>query len=383
MQNPLFKRILWAFWLLVICLPLINAMTGFINSGTVRGADKVHPDIDCTLSTWFDGTFQNQKDKYWETNLGFRPDFIRLHNQTEWSLFSKFHSGNLRMGKNSMMYDNGCLLSYAGYTYKGEAPILKRIAATKYLQDTLAKLGKTLLVVIAPGKAFYYPQDVPDTTHYNPLNNYTSYKKLSAEYHINTIDFNDWFCTQKTKAAYPLMSHYGVHWTAYGATLAMDSVFHYLEHQRHESYPDLKYTWRESYNPEYSDNDAEKAMNLMFPLPREENFAYPMLSPDSDTTKKRPNMIVTGDSFGWQWVNLGLPQRVCREFQFWYYFMDAWGTPIQKNIPRASSPRSLDLQGEFRRTDAIIVLATEMNLHSLGWDMIENAAKSYGYKAKK
>ena len=109
------------------------------------------------------------------------PDLIRLNNQLDFSLFKKIHSEwRLLGGDNSCIFQDVYIYSYLGRDFDGYPYILEKVRKLKAIQDTLGKLGKSLIFVQSPCKAFYYPEYFPgrykDTVRCTT--NYETYKRI-------------------------------------------------------------------------------------------------------------------------------------------------------------------------------------------------------------
>jgi hypothetical protein len=79
-------------------------------------------------------------------------------------------------------------------------------------------LGKQVLVILAPGKASYFPEFIPDEmATITKLNtNYEGYKAELKESTVPFIDAHQWFRNMKDTSRYPLFPKCGIHWSKYG-----------------------------------------------------------------------------------------------------------------------------------------------------------------------
>ncbi len=185
--------------------------------------------------------------------------------------------------------------------------------------DTLALLGKDLLVVIAPGKVTFYPEYIPD--HLKGVistTNYEAFVHLVKEDQFQLIDFNAWFVNQKTKSEYSLYPKTGIHWSRYAMDLVIDSLLSYIENKRNIDIPDYIIG-----QPVLSEKlidpnrDLEDDMNLLFDIPNQP-MAYSDVSYD-EVGKENPTSIVISDSFFWGLYRKGLRKLAFNNEEFWFY----------------------------------------------------------------
>ena len=177
----------------------------------------------------------------------------------------------------------------------------------KLAQDSLAQSGIPLLVVLAPGKASFFPEYLPQQYDgvKSGLTNYDLFSAALQQQKINTIDFRKWFLNQKEKSKYPLYPSAGIHWSNYGSWLVMDSLIRFYEDYFKSDLISLIMS-----EPVFSDtlqspdNDILEAMNLLNP-PSYTRMAYPRVSWEDASGKVKPRLYAVGDSYFWQLFNNG------------------------------------------------------------------------------
>ena len=101
----------------------------------LRGA--YYPAFDATFGfkNWFSGHYQTQKEKYLNENFGCRNLAVRLHNQIDFSLFSKVNAKQFVIGKEGCIYAYGYLDAYSGRDFVGADSIARRMQRLKFVQD--------------------------------------------------------------------------------------------------------------------------------------------------------------------------------------------------------------------------------------------------------
>ena len=370
MANKVKTGILF-FIFAVLLLPLVQKSLPFIKSKGLDGEFIIAADTVFTPRGWFDGSYWNKKSRYLNDNMGLRPDIIRLNNEIDYDLFGKIHSEWRLFCENNCVFQDMYIYSYLGRDYNGYPYIHEKVRKLKAIQDTLARLGKFLVFVQSPCKAFYYPENFPgefkDTAH-GPTN-YATYTRLADSMGLNLIDFNKWFVSMKDTSKELLYPKQGLHWSVYGSWLAADSLTRYIERQRHISmihpYWD---TLIHTQKPRFTDDDITKTMNLIFPVTTE-TFTYPAIKYKGAKNSTKPDVIYIGDSFFFPWMYQGYLDSTNGNWQLWYYY----NVLVNRYVPM-SSWHMLDDNyciDQINKTDGIVVMFTSRNLDKLAKDFVE------------
>lgn len=376
------KRWIFSLLSLVLLAPILQYHLAFVKSGRLYGWFVNAPDVDFSWKTWMDGSYGEAKAKYVNDAMGFRPDLVRLNNQIYYTAFGKLRSSFLVLGRDHCLFEKGHIDAYNGKDFIGRTKIIDNVRKLKAIQDTLARLGKTFILIQAPGKAFYYPELIPAPLLKTPRDstNYSAYSRVADSLGINQIDFNKWFVAQKPICTESLYPKQGTHWSLYGALLACDSLVRYMEQARHitMSHPAWTKVLR-THDAIKSDNDIALTLNLILPLSGEV-LTYPGISYPIGATLVKPKVVYIGDSFLFQWKTLGLLDNTNTDWQIWYYFNSIYGTytpELQSDHPITDK----DFINGLASADCIVVLYTASNLADLGNGFIEKAYHHY-YPAK-
>ena len=321
---------------------------------------------------WFSGSYQEQFESYFNDNIWIRPWLVRVHNQIQFSLFGKAHANGVIIGKDNYLYENNYIRAYNGEDFIGTNEIHKKIDDLKLLQDKLNSFGKTLLVVLAPGKGNFYPEYFPperpaittDST------NYKVYSKELIEKGINHIDFNKWFVEMKDTSQYMLYPKYGIHWSYYGMLLAADSIIKHIESDREIEMPSIELeNFEISTKLRSSDYDIGKGMNLMFQM-KSEPMCYPHIRIINPNNKK-PKAIVISDSFYWSMFNFGMGKNIFSIGGFWYYNKQIY----PDNFKNETLVQDIDMRQRILDSEVIMLMSTDANLSKFSWGFVEDANK--------
>ncbi len=366
MENPKPKRInklLLSLTLVVITLPLLQHVFNFPKLRGLKGAFTKVEKPKLSYKSWLDGTYPESADKYMTRNFGFRPNLVRLDNEWNYDLFGEVRAATVVEGKENYLYEQNYIDALMGKDFLGHDIILEKVKLWESLSDSLNARGKEFLVVLAPGKASFFPEFIPgedgapaDST------NYFSLRDALGESDVEHIDFNGWFMDLKSSAEYPLYPKTGIHWSRYGMLLGADSLARNLAELTGLDLPRI--VWNEiEYVDErrHIDDDIEQTMNILHSLPNYK-MAYPKYWYDGGEGKK-PRGSIIGDSYFWDMLRCGFLQNIFSDGDFWFYNDNVYDTEGILIGPA----KKMDIENWLENTDVVIFLATEGNLKYFPW----------------
>jgi hypothetical protein len=335
----------------------------------LKGAYTTAQDTVLTKENWFNGRYQETKDKYVNENFGLRNYYVRLNNQIDYKFFRKANVEKVVIGKGDFLYESNYIEAYFGKNCIGKEKLTEHFRKVKQLQDLLSSQGILLEVVFAPGKATFYPEFIPDSWMLTKeKNNYEYSTEICRELKIDFIDFNAWFLKNKNIIPYDLYPKTGIHWSNYGALLATDSLKKDIEAKTHSNLRDIIIT-----NIAFSDSlrdpdkDIGDAMNLLreikpFPMP----YANYIWGDEGDPVK--PKALFIGDSYFWNIYYEGLTNNLFTDCKFWYYNQ----TVYPESEPERDV-KKLNLAEEIRKNSVIVLLATDCHIQDIGWGFVDAA----------
>lgn len=326
-----------------------------------------------TLQGFASGAFQRDVEQYSRENFGFREWHIRLYNQFNYSLFDRITNQFVVQGNDGKtFFEESYVISYTGETYLGEEKIKENARQLKLVQDMLRAKGTTLLPVFVLGKASYYPELIPDkyAAKRHETNNYQEYLKAFAEQDVEMIDFNRWFCERKGTEAHAIYCNLSAHWTVYAASLAMDSLVHYMENKTQQEQAHFHIDGFDDTFLMSQDDDLYSMMNLMLPMKHntidQPNFGF--------TEGYKPKVLAISDSYWWTvWAwNVALPQHLFSDGGFWFYNKTVYPErdPIQ-NV------ESIDYRQEIEDQDFVLLVCTEATNHLWPYGFTERYLSGY------
>lgn len=371
------KKGLLAFLMALMLLPLLQMNFHFIDSGRLYGFYSSASNVGFNVTSWWRGTYQEKKQAYLNDNVGFRPDLIRLVSQVDFSLFHSNRFG-AEVGADHSLWFRNYIDAYTGRDYTGYQPIAERLHKLKKLQDTLARLGKTLILVHAPNKGYFYPELLPGKDQHvaRTITNLETYTRLGDSLGINQVDFNAWMMSLKNKTPHLLYPRLGTHWSVYASYLAADSLVRYMEHKAGTALPHFYCAQvKQTTDAQSTDDDLARPLNLIFPYFKEV-YSYPELR-FPGTTARKPKVIYIGDSFTCQWLYLWIPQNINDNYQFWCRFDEVCNAEHPYGDMNCKHITDINWIAELEKTDFVVLVYTAINLHKLGNGFIEQAYAHY------
>ena len=355
---------------MVLSIPGLQFFTGIVKLKPLHGVVNEPHIVPLTFDSYLDFEYQESVLKYIDFHFGFRPFFIRLYNQIEFSMFHTPNATGVTIGKQGYLYERWFIQDYMGFLFVGNPKIEQTVSQLSDIRKYLKKYNTELLVILAPGKGWYYPEYIPDYLYTErKISNYQAYAGEFQKSDIPLFDANAWFMELKNKQPYPLFTKMGTHWSEYGAKIAADSLIRRCEVLLNRKMNKIHITDVEwSNEPRTTDNDLEKLLNLFFPLPQLP-MAYPTYEKeDSVPMEKRPSVIVIGDSFYWNMYD-GVLGNSFKTNQYWYYFNSIF--PQYGNSPE--TVQDIDMFEALSQTDLFILITSTSGLYKMGDGFIDAA----------
>ena len=382
MKSNKLHTFLFVVVIAALFLPLIQMVKPFVEVGPLFGSIVPTAKDSLTLEAWFDGTYQENRNKYINEQFGFRNTAVRLHNQIAFSLFRKAKANGVIIGKEDYLYEIKYINAYRGAEEINQSELDSNLFMLKAIQSKLKEKGVELVVVMNPGKASFYPEFIPD--EFPILSNrsyYSEYQKGLESQGIQHIDFGKWFREMKGKTPAPLFPKTGIHWSQYGATLAADSLVNYCMKLFGKNMNE--FGWNKNDLPlsttmESVDDDIGLGMNLYSPID-----VLPMAYPRVGVNDKygvsfgnrgiQPKVAVISDSYFFNLMQLPWAPDIFSELNFYFYNKQL------HHLPGGATTKTdvLSQMQDIEKSNLLFVMATECNMDKLGWGFISNAYKYF------
>ncbi len=155
--------------------------------------------------------------------------------------------------------------------------------------------------------------------------------------------------------------------------MAADTIVKYIQSIRKIEIPKILIESIEiSYTMRDTDDDIEKAMNLLFNIPDLE-MGHPYFKIIKDSNTIQPKVLVVADNYYWGMFNWGLSKDVFDNDQFWYYNKQIY----PDNYSQSTTVEDIDLKKEIEKTDVILLISTDNNLYKFAFGFIEQVYNIY------
>ncbi|NQV01233.1 MAG: hypothetical protein HQ542_01185 [Bacteroidia bacterium] len=374
----LIKKLLLLIIFLLFVLPFIQSHFLFMEEQELDGFFKLAPPPslkDFTWEGWFSGTFQEVMNTDTKDHIGFRNTFFRLHNEYDYRLFGITHAQGFIQGKEGYLFEEDYIHEYTGRYFIGKETLDYKLEKLQQVYWELGNAGIPFLLVFEPGKASFFPEYIPD--HFHPENktisNYDYMTKRVNELKIPSMDLNQIFMQMKETSEYPLFPKFGMHWSIYGAALAMDTLSQYLERVYKVDLPEMDFAdIVVSDSLRWTDKDIGELLNLIFPYSTE-TMAYPIITYDS-TKEKQLSVLVIADSY---YVNIihDISGHLFKDQEYWYY-----NSKLYPHIIDDRNPVYVDksnLKEKLLEFDLILLMVSEINLHCGFWNFADEACQAF------
>jgi hypothetical protein len=158
--DALLQATFVAGFLAALVLPLAQTIVPIFALRPVNENRVLAPPPDISgIILHGDGRLASATNAWFDDRMGFRPLFIRLHNQIDYSLFH--HSDKVYVGREGMLFARTDVDKKAVLEARGQVWQRAIRAAFERLARHLNKRGVRLVIVSNPDKASVYPDLLP------------------------------------------------------------------------------------------------------------------------------------------------------------------------------------------------------------------------------
>ncbi len=378
-RREISPHILKGLVLLFLCIPLSFQLFHWrkftpLNGVQVSKAGEMKDSLKGKFD-WFSGSYQRYTEVYLEENLAVKSPLVRLRNQLEYSIFGKINAQQI------YEYHGNLFRFYSadyneGTSFIGQDAVSEKVRKLSKIQDFVGESCPVILA-IAPSKTYFYAEDLPEVNTYKTeRSNYKAIKKEALKNGIHVIDFNTYFLDIKKSAAAPLISTSGIHWSMYGAALAMDTLVRKVEQLKKMKFSRPNFTLEKTFRFFYNDNDLAQLLNLLSP-PNDPDLRCLTFPAHVSGGKKIRALIISDSFFDVVSMTTLREQLFTPDTKFLYYF-NTRKDPTNNN----QGLEGMNLLEEMKRADCIILLNDIVNMENIGWGFIERAYWEIGWDKK-
>lgn len=357
------------FILLLLNVPWLSDVLGLKEPHPLHGEPTQLPMPKLSIDSLWTGDWQEGVDEYFRTNFLLRGMAIRTRNQLDYTLFNQTHARSVLMGKEGYLFEENYINAALGFDGISEQNISERVLDLESLADSLET---PVFIVLAPGKASYYMQFIPDvyfssdSMSFNKSYNFWS-KCVKKSKSLNLIDLHSHFKDQED-----VFPKNGIHWCEWAQVEAFNVINDSLASHLPEGVKPAKFVIDSMYRSstmEGTDEDIERGLNLWQNIDDLETTYYKTSWEDRENESK-PRVLIVADSYAWGVVNRGILRHSYMEGEFWYYNQvvhgpkyldteDFGGKPFEVHDIKNNS----DLIAALDEFDAVILLSTDANLY--------------------
>jgi hypothetical protein len=371
MPKQVFKYSIVSIPILFFTLLHFQGITGLFK---VEALNKVatSPDTKLSAKAWWDGNYQEQKATYLNDAFGFRSTFLRIARDYDFRLFQQMKGTDVVVGKENYLFGKNYIASYNTLIHDHEGEIRGKALYFKAIENALAKCDKTMITMLAPNKAGFFNEFLPDyIPKKNSINSNEAFCQTAQQNGMNTLDFHTIFIQKKGKSRYPLFTQLGAHWS--NSTIVefvVDTLLQRIATARHIAKPIIEITADNTKSKcESGDCDYEWMANLYAPI-KEFPLSYPSALVKNTQDTKKLNVVLFGDSFYAAIQDANIFKDIFKSTQFVWY-----KEYIRNDATREEKPyQEIDFPKLIDSTDIFIFLASPTNVGEMGWGNQYNLA---------
>ena len=362
--------------LLVLWLPFIRCQFHWpgLRDWSLYGVGYTVQQPKPSLASISSMSYQNDIDVHAKEHIGYRDFLIRLDNQLDYWLFGLLRS-NIIKAKKGNLIGGDYMEDYLGKNSLKESQWIEKTSKLRRFQDTLAARHINVLYCIAPGKASFAADKIPDQylTQLQPVNNYKMMKEQLMLHGCNTINFHAWFDDLKQHpSGCKLYPDIGAHWSVYGASLALDSLLRYMSASKGVTLRAfVKTMGRRQVPDKWLDTDLRDMTNLLCEFPVD-SVSYPhyAFSNADSASADRPRITVISDSYM-------VSMEYCTDlYQFFDSRSRVWDYCTHENyLSGAGTGRAINI-ADIDSSDFVIIMATERNYDKFDFGLIDTYFRS-------
>ncbi len=372
-----------AFFLLVVFFGLLwlplaantHPAIGGLFPRKLGGVENKVENVPLSLENLLNGSYQEKFEDWFSGNLQVRSALVRTDNQFNFSLF-KHSGGRVIVGDDNYLFERYYIEDLNNVRPFPEEKLQEFADKLARLQNGLNKRGSQFLVLIAPSKAYLYPEKIPDRLLLprQASDNYQNFKKLLEAKHIPFVDGVALLQTMKEDSEYPVFAPGGAHWTSDAACRVGEKLTEKFSDLLGKKTPLLR--CNDTYirnKPQGLDQDLSLLANLWTTKSIDAPLPYPKTTSVFPEGFYRPKVLFVGDSFMWPLFHYLDKQRVYEARDFFYYYKthDLFRVGRKPKKVRLD-PATLDWQKMLSR-DVVVLEFNQARIPDAGFGFVEDA----------
>lgn len=367
------KLIILGVFMLAFFSALILKLIGK-NTYPLNGEQSLPGKPEFSYESFLEAHYQDDYAEYLRTHVQIYSELIRINNQFRFTFFNTLPGGDIFEGNKGYLFDKGRIRTYNGDDYMGQFGWDYYMNVFGFVSDTLHKLNKPMLYVNAGDKPRIMYDVIPEK-YLKPQTDSTNYslylRKLKNDSRIEFIDMAGYFLKIKDTCKVELYPKYSMHWSLYSVYLTTDSIVKYINKNMliYEAANPVLKGFEVSKKERMIEYDMLKLLNMYFAYSPIENH-YPVVKFTKKTAKKKPRVMVIGDSFGQM---LADNNYIFEAFDDSSIFVRYNSEFKRKGSTTLINVNNIDYWAEFNKADAVIFISSELNLGNFGLTFFEKA----------
>jgi len=341
--------------ILLVCLniPVLLHVLGVDIGEKLSGSQPSIEAIPWDLDSFKRGNLAAGISKHVDAHFVGRSLLIRTRNQIDYTFFNEIHTQGVIEGDEGFLFELSYIEAATGVDAIDPSIFQARLA----LFDSSIHIPQ--LILLAPGKASFYREHIPDRYFWNKYQENANHRILSTLYKKRgdaVVDLGQWAHEHK-KDAVTLFPKNGIHWSEFFISHALQEVTKHLPGIDYSVYDTV------STDPYGTDEDIEESMNLWLDL--SDLDAQRALGKWKWDGKKQCKLLVIGDSYAWGLVKNQLLSKTHPQSEFWYYNRQRFGPNVENPGESISSYYTMHSLKDYFRIlntfDVVLWVSTDAN----------------------
>lgn len=370
------KRLIIIAFLTILYLPFglafVSEHSGLSCDVPLKGYTDAMQKPRLTASTFWDGSYQSGYAAWYEANLKPRGVLTKTYATIQYNCFNL---GNRPIGKNGdifeLAYINSelCIGGYADYSKPDHwLEMSEYVDKLQTLKEKLEGFGKYLYVYVAPSKADFNYDNIPDK--YTALSSQDAVRGVDAfKQLISETDVPYLICADaKDHLRYPAFYHSGIHWSR---TFEQETSAYLVKEFARitgKNYRNILLgEVNESSVPYWRDADVWDLLNVWNEL----DETYYEYSSQQEVKERydKIGVLIHGDSF-----SMGLRKDILDQYPFEHVYRinnDQYWEAQDGVQNKIISWDSLDISKWLDQTDIVVIESTEPNLEKYSYGFVD------------
>ena len=326
-----------------------------------------------TFNDYWTGQAQNEVEQKYNNEFGGRTFFIRLRNQTMYSVFNKSSNKYVLMGKDKCLFEHAYVERELAITRAPNEDIDKNIQMLEQLNDILKQQNKELYIFITPSKAHYCYDKIPDEYFVMPKvdeqNDYDYFINRIAKTNLSYFDSRQYIDEYGSTLEAPSFYKTGIHWSYSHAYLCTKGFLDMANEKSKFDLGNFSFKEHKTDDPLHPDADLYLTLNLLN-KPRGQYYVPEMVI---ERQGDKPKVFMRGGSFMGSSINHLLRYGILDGtvyFENTNMFQNPC-TSAQTYQSITNYDQYVDLKDDLAKSDIVMLEINEAAIHKMTFGFAE------------